>query len=224
MRKLISLLGTMAIVGGSVSVVVANIILSQVKPKFNTTKQNYDNGKIKVVPVPNEVPEKILVTAGDWWTSRLEKAMLTLNLGAMNPEQVTDVAITNYGDTYAEHHVPSWENRGNASCQAGINHLEDFKDYFYEKRNNFIVDRDGKQVLLNAMAIKTYGNNNWNNTINWDLARHYASSYVLYTWEKDNYNDLILNIAVTLEVSTSWTSTKGIATVYVVGNINIYYN
>jgi len=143
----------------------------------------------------------------------------------MNPEQITDVAIAVHGDTYTEHHVPSWRSdQGHIWYEGGINHTGIFKNYYYEKRENAIVNKDGNQVQLTAATVKAYGNNNWNDTIEYDLACHYANSYVLYAWEKDNYNNLILNIFVALEVWASWISTEGIAAVYVNNNINIYYN
>ncbi|AOX43966.1 hypothetical protein S100390_v1c06290 [Spiroplasma sp. NBRC 100390] len=225
MKKLISLLGAMTIVGAGMPAVIANTTLEHAKTELNIAKQdNVYDWKVKVVPVPSELPLKILVTAGDWGTTRLESTSFTLNLGKLKPEQIKNVANADYGNTYTEHHVPSWGDKGHASYQAGMDHLGFFESCFYEKQGSYIISKTGRQILLDAQGVKDYGNNNWSDTIELDLARHHANGYVLYAWEKNSNDDLILTIAVALEVWASWTSTEGIAAVYVDGNINIYYD
>jgi len=54
MKKLISFLGTIAMVGGGMPTMIANTFLNN-----NNTNINITNQKVKAVRVPNNIPYKI---------------------------------------------------------------------------------------------------------------------------------------------------------------------
>ncbi|MGL5268719.1 MAG: hypothetical protein ACRC8P_03005 [Spiroplasma sp.] len=212
MKNFLNILSTLTLILSSSSIISTLDNSLDMEKTATNSNNNYEEKIIKSL-----VPTKaLLITTGDYLTTREEWAYTTIKLGKMKQEQIMGIGST-VNDSYTEHKVAAYKYQY-ASFQAGIHHGSNFRNYFFEDK----VDSnwDYEKAILRA-------NYNFNSTKEIEIKneKHWATGTIKFLWYYDDNSNLLIDIVGSLAVGATSGACigEGIASINLGDYFTIFY-